>query len=288
VLAVIEASEAALLPVAGAPLLARQLQWLRGVGCERVEVRGARVARWLQASELAMDVGELPRGLRHLVVPGDVLGNGDLARLFYEDGDVEAHLHRPFAGVEAATVSLAGGGERRAILGPGWGMRVRNAADALRLGAAVLTGRLSGIQVHAAERAPGVWVARGAHVERGATVTAPVFIGAGALVRSGAVVGPCAFIGERSVVEAGARIVESILEPALIAGAGVVVERAVASEAGLTPLAGGRAVPVEDPLLLAPRGRFFASFSRVLFPEPRQEPASARATIQTNFGSRAR
>lgn len=244
----------ALVPIAGRPLVSRQLQWLRALGVERVALvlpsgpEGDRVAQWLTDNEpVSRDVvfvrdADSPAeaatragfgGRPHLSLSSDVVGDGDLSRLYglAERGRVVAHLVPPpgcraeeaFVCVEHTTLELR---HERTILvrGPGWGARVSDLAAARELGDRVLEGSLPPaddvhafpIQLHASALLPGVWVARGAHVDKRAIVRAPVWIGPGAVVEAGARVGPGTHVGARAVISRGASVRECVVEDGVI------------------------------------------------------------------------
>jgi hypothetical protein len=147
-------------------------------------------------------------------------------------GRVVAHLvPPPGSSAEEAFVSVepAASEERRTertflVRGPGWGARVRDLATARELGDLVLEKRLPPaggahafpIQVHASERSPGVWVARGADVDPGAIVRAPAWIGPGAVVEAGARLGPGTHVGARAVISRAASVRACVVDEAVI------------------------------------------------------------------------
>lgn len=282
----------AMLDVGGRPLLSRQIQWLRSMGCGRIAVElgddplAERIAQWLAEDEIAAPdlcvvlavrgtplrelanrAGFDPRA-PFLAIPGDVLGDGDLVTL-YARADcrgVVARLGAPSssdAALGGARVQLIGEpdslrGRRRSIVGPGLGVRVRSAAHALSLGAMVLSGSFGhGVfPVHAHERAPGVFVARGAQIDPSARLVAPVFVGREAWIDRDAVVGPFAVVGARAVVERGARVERSLIDDAMIVGEELTLEGCRVTLDGVEDLGRlGSSVPIDDPMLVAPRDR---------------------------------
>jgi mannose-1-phosphate guanylyltransferase len=76
---------------------------------------------------------------------------------------------------------------------------------------------------------PGVWVARGAHVDPGAALEAPVWVGEGARIEAGAEVGPEAVIGAACRVAAGARVARAVLWEGTVLAPGEEVVEAVAA-----------------------------------------------------------
>jgi hypothetical protein len=278
--------------VAGRPLVIRQLQWLREIGVERAAVELAPVAehaaivRALDA-DLALTAGvqrvvthtprspeEIARraGLGRrgplLLVPSHVLGGADLVRLLPRMArSTRFELRRPheLAMLPAAyvTIVLPDETELDAAQAPGWGVSLPTALDALELAALVLSGGLEldpsagelGVQIHAAESRPGVWLARGATVERGARLTAPVYVGADAVVRAGARVGPGVVILDRGVVERGASLHGVVVQPDVIVGEGVELSASVVEPSGVSDLETGERLAVDDPLVLDTRPR---------------------------------
>jgi hypothetical protein len=257
----------ALVPIAGRPLVSRQLQWLRALGVERVALmlpsgpEGDHVARWISDNEPvsrdvvfvrdADSVAEAAaragfEGRPHLALGSDVVGDGDLSRLYAlaTRGRVVAHLEPPsgcraanaFVSVEHTAIEVR---HERTILvrGPGWGARVPDLATARELGDRALEGSLPEandehafpIQLHASSFLPGVWVARGATVDQRAIVRAPAWIGPGAVVEAGAKVGPGAHVGARAVISKGASVRDCVVED------GVIVEGGRHREAWLRP-----------------------------------------------------
>ncbi len=143
----------------------------------------------------------------------------------------------------------------------GWGVRLRSEADGLLLSSAVLSRRtpaigeanVSEVTVHAAERAPGVWVARGAHVEVGARLVGPVYVGADAYVCRGSQIGPATVLHRRAVVERSSTIIGSIVEEGVIVGEGVTLRAKQAARGAVFDLQSGRRVTIADRRLLDAR-----------------------------------
>jgi hypothetical protein len=284
---------AGLLPIAGRPLVARQIQWLRSMGCQGIAVQigtsaeSVAVARWLSEKD-AVGAGVrlvpagsplVPRAIarragmppdRSLVVmPADVLAAGDLRSLL-ERADARsvslklsppAALGRHLAGAEIQIVGEDAEAKRMDLDGACWGARVRSLAEAFALGVAAIDGRLAGrpddagkgILVHAAERAPGIWTGRDAVIEQGAVLVPPVLLGVGVVVRAGARVGPRVFLGDRAVVDQGTWIEDAIVAQGTIVGDGLELSGVALDESGLLDLRSGERTPVDDALVLAPR-----------------------------------
>jgi carbonic anhydrase/acetyltransferase-like protein (isoleucine patch superfamily) len=278
----------AMLPVAGRPLLARQLQWLRSAGCQRVVIgvapgaEAAAAARWLDGDPLGFGVtlvtsaraddpraiaqeAGLSTGAPMVALPSDVMGGGDLGALIARG---EGGVARPAAPsaiadqVDAGEVHVLWNGAQATadIDAGGWTVRVRSLVDAMIVGAAALAGTLpplvkdgASVPIHAAELRPGIWVARGAKIEPGADLVAPVLVGADALVRSGARVGPAVFLGERAVIESGVALSAALVARDTIVGEGLQITNASLDAEGIVDLASGTRTRVNDRLLLARR-----------------------------------
>jgi hypothetical protein len=265
---------AALLPIAGLPVVGRQLQWLMNMGCDRIAIElgddfeSDRVAEWLSRHALASSVTAVmsgrrltPRQVAHragfptaaplLVLAANVLGNGDLARLFPSmtpDGlvadfeapanleDLDGAVIRIVDGERgsarkgswpmrlARQSTIDGGGSSKRCRGPGWAVRIRSLSDAFRFSCALLERKLTSTtphsswlpEMHAAEQRPGVWIARGASISASAKLIAPVLIG------SGAVVGPDCIVGPRAIIEP-----DAVLDRQVVLRNAVVLERTV-------------------------------------------------------------
>ncbi|NNC19941.1 hypothetical protein HJC22_29910 [Corallococcus exiguus] len=282
---------AGFLSVAGPPLVTRQLQWLRASGFEKVAIdigadaHGAELRSLVSQQEalarnvifvptaslfppgVIADSAGFPAHAPFLVVPDTVLGNADLAAFYRRAPERGVRVGRlapppavePFAPAEVHLITAATGPVTEEEL-PGWGARLETPGAVLRLACKALLGRLpraegtSRLLIHAAERAPGVWVARGALLQRGAEVNPPVLIGPQALVCAGARIGPGALIGARAIIERGTRLVNAVVEEETVVGEGLEVRDAIATPDGLASLEGtGPLLPLGDPLLLARR-----------------------------------
>lgn len=269
------------LPIAGRPLIVRQVQWLRAIGCERIALEidshpsTERIVDWLAADgcglfvdvvltprpmgarEVARRAG-VPNGDPFFAVPADVLGAGDFSTLAVhgEAAGVEIELEAP-----AGDRRMAGGritlygrisGARPTVRGAGWGARITTFRDAHELGLSALSGALGGagsvfdIPIHAAEVRPGVWIARGADVSDAAELVAPVLVGSGVYVAAGARVGPRAVIGDRAVIEA-----DAVVEDGYVAEGLVVEDARVLRDTNLTE-GGVRALTIPPCTSLVP------------------------------------
>jgi hypothetical protein len=280
--------------IAGRPLVARQIQWFRTLGCGAIAVElgvdaeGEALARWLR-DEDALGAGVLlvptqrplsPREIAAragfpgdaplLVVPADVLAGGAVGAEVEEarTRGAQLRLHPPpdlGGDLRGATLWVVPveAAEAHLIEPAGWGVRLRSRADALRLETAILDGRIAprpddpswGIQVHAAETAPGIWIGRGALVEEGATLVPPVLVEAEAVVCGGARVGPRVSLGKRSVVVAGVRIKDATVTAGTIVGEGIQLEGVIVEPFGVRDLTTDALITVGDRMVLDQRGR---------------------------------
>jgi hypothetical protein len=274
---VVGRSAVGLLPIAGRPLIVRQVQWLRSVGCERIIVEvdagrdGDKVAAYLTNADSAgafVEIvrtaepaeprevarrGGFPAGAPFVAVPADVLGDGDLAVLCrHADGPgvvaelgCEPSLPLPS---EAATVRLFGreAGPMARVAGPGCGAIIASMHDALAVSVfALLSGgdtsgeRSFQIPIHATEERPGVWIARGARISPDAEIVGPVLIGADAYVGAGARVGPNACIGDRAVIEPDSTVESAQVMASCMVPAEIPANRRVVCSQGMNSLRSG-------------------------------------------------
>jgi len=261
-------------PIAGAPLLARQMEHLRANGVTHVVVnRVANESAPPSLREDALNVGisitwipstrtldrqELARraGLEgELVV---VVPHGRLADIDLSEGIALANATGDDieVGESSAAITLwhvtRQPRDVRVIPANGWVADIVDEASAQALTEDVLLGRRTGIEIRGSQIAPGIWMARGAIVSRGATVDAPCYFGPDAFVAQGAHVGPGAVLGASSVVESGARITHARVDDKVVVGNGLAVENAHLTSEILTPHAG---VPIrmDDELLVSSR-----------------------------------
>jgi len=121
---------------------------------------------------------------------------------------------------------------------------------------------------------PGVWIASGALVEKGARILAPAFIGAGARVRSGAVITRCSSIERHAEVDCGTIVENSTVLPFSYVGAGLDLGHSVAGMRRVANLRRDVDVAVPDPKLIdlmpATSGkRFLAAAAEMLTYLPR-------------------
>ncbi|NRA35001.1 MAG: hypothetical protein HRU17_16865 [Polyangiaceae bacterium] len=235
----------ALLGVAGRPVIARQLQWLRDCGVVEVAVEICAdaeclsLARWLESRALGLAVKfvltNVPigpeqlmdragwRGERVLTIGADcVLGIVPKEILTLANGPVRVSPWvEPVGGVLTASAYVydeSSGEAGSDVVTSGWGASIRNALSAHQLGRVVLSGALIGwlpnawrMPIHAAETSPGVWVAASAVVAEGAELVSPVFVGPDCYVAADATVGPGVVLEERSVVQARCDVRDCVL-----------------------------------------------------------------------------
>ncbi|HRI62643.1 MAG TPA: hypothetical protein PK156_00350, partial [Polyangium sp.] len=185
-----------LIAIAGRPLVARQIQWLRSVNCQGIAVQigssaeSVALGQWLARGDaVGTNVRLVPCGkplsprqiarragfpdtTPLLAIPADTLCGGDFAAIKMIAGHDDATLTLP---APQALADVFDGGTVRLIgntqllitaASEAWAIRVGSLADAFVIGIAVLEGRLEsqpkqGVLLHASERERGIWVGRG-------------------------------------------------------------------------------------------------------------------------------
>lgn len=291
-------------PIAGAPLLVRQLEWLHACGVTRVainraardplpeELKTAHLERvgvsviWIPTAE-PLDAAELARRLGVtetpvLIVPASVLGAVDLREHVASARETGRDV---VVAYEACTVEVShlgrSPGETQRVVATRWMECVASEVAAQRLTEALLLKERDGVEIRGTEVSPGIWRSRGAVVVDGARVEAPVLLGPNCFISDGVVLGPGAVVGEHAVIEAGAKVVHARIAPGIVVGQRVVVENACAMPGHIARHA-GRTVAIGDPLLVGgARGPQLASRILAGFALSAVAPAAAL------FGSEA-
>jgi hypothetical protein len=273
-------------PIAGAPLLVRQLEWLSAAGVTHVTVNrvaseplppamgvielsqtGVHVtwipsARPLELPELAARVG--PVNAPALVLPHACLGDLDLRAAVTLARDCREDV-AVVCDDQAVSVRHLDKGPRpqRTIDGEGWLLQVLGEATAQNLVEQVLLGVRKGIVIRGTEVSPGIWRARGALAVEAAVLQPPCYLGENAFISERAVVGPGAVVGECAIIESAARVVHARVAPHVVVGQGVVVQHACAMPGRIVRHA-GRDVDIDDPLLLGVQGASGNHLARLL------------------------
>jgi hypothetical protein len=98
---------------------------------------------------------------------------------------------------------------------------------------------------------PGVWIAQGALIEKGARILAPAFIGSFARIRSGAVITRCSSIERHAEVDCGTIVENSSVLPFSYVGAGLDLGHSVAGMGRIVNLRRDINVEISDPKLIA-------------------------------------
>jgi hypothetical protein len=98
----------------------------------------------------------------------------------------------------------------------------------------------------------GLWIGNGARIHPSARVIAPAWLGENVLIAAQAVVGPDAVVGARSIVDRGATIVGSLVAPDSYLGAGVEVREAILSGRSLVNVALEARLDIADRELAGP------------------------------------
>ncbi len=225
----------------------------------------------LGATEVARRA-HFPANERFIALPSNALFDADVkdaASAVVEGRPIRLRAAAPLALAKAngAFIDIAAqrtdldAANLEAVACGGWGVTLESGRDALMLGAAALDGTLSRnaeglvwpVQIHASERTPGIWVARGASIAADATLVAPVLVGANVIVRSRAKVGPCAILGDGSVIEARAHIERAIVLADTVVGEGMKIVDIAAGPGAIEDLDTDSRFDVEDDAMLAPR-----------------------------------
>ncbi len=140
----------------------------------------------------------------------------------------------------------------------GYVNRLAGPRDLRQFGIDLLTLKTEGLPAGTEVR-PGVWVANGASIERGARILAPAFVGRSAKVRCGAVVTRCSTIESHAQVDCGTVVENSSVLPYSYVGAGLDVAHSVVGMGHIANLRRGATVQVSDQKLLGrvsiPRGQ---------------------------------
>jgi hypothetical protein len=103
----------------------------------------------------------------------------------------------------------------------------------------------AGLQVR-----PGIWVAAGARIQRGARILAPAFIGERAKVRAGAVVTRCSTVEHHCEVDCGSVVEDASVLPYSYIGAGLDVCHSVVGHKRLAHLRRNVVVDITDAKLI--------------------------------------
>ena len=96
----------------------------------------------------------------------------------------------------------------------------------------------------------GVWVGKGAKIERGARLVAPVYIGERAVVRSSALVTRCSSVEHHAEIDCGTILEDSTVMPYSYVGAGLEVAHSTVAFRQLTNHRRNVTIEVVDPALL--------------------------------------
>jgi NDP-sugar pyrophosphorylase family protein len=259
-------------PIVGAPLLVRQIEWLRASGADRVVIN--RVAD----GSLTGDLGspdEAKIGVSVVWIPSaEPLVREELARrVGLREGIVAVVDHALVGDVdlrEAADQATRSGADVTVAAGPlsvelwhagdvprarvtieaaGWMRLVRSEREVQLLNEDILMGRLTGIEVRGSEIRPGVWTSRGAIAVEGARLEPPCYLGRDSFVASGALVGPGAVLGQRAVIEQGAKVTHARVADGVIVGRDVMVSNACALDGKLLRYDGVE-IELDDSLLV--------------------------------------
>ena len=101
------------------------------------------------------------------------------------------------------------------------------------------------------ETKPGVWLAPGATIEKGARLLAPSFIGSFARIRTGAVITRCASVESHAVIDCGTVVENSTVLPYSYIGAGLDLAHSLAGKGHIANLRRDVTAEIADPRLMA-------------------------------------
>lgn len=133
------------------------------------------------------------------------------------------------------------------------------------------------------EAKPGVWIAPGALVERGARILAPAFVGSMARIRAGAVITRCSSIEHNAEIDCGTVIENSTVLPFSYVGAGLDLGHSVAGQGRIVNLRRDVDVVIVDPKLIALMSA--ASGNRLLAAVTEALTSLSRLVWQSMFAS---
>ncbi len=265
--------------IAGRALLVRQLQFLRDNRVEEVAIEVCIGAE--DAARGAWLLGDDPLVARVVIVPTAYpVGSDELARRAGY-GANERVLHVPANALVGGTLAFDPESAQRLILplpigvhgqpaslehraarevptttrtqSAAFSIAIEDLGSALDAACAALEGRTPGVIVHALETAPGIWLARGAHVGRQARIAPPVYVGVDALILDGSRLGPRAVVLDRAVLEQGSSVVDGCVAADTLVGEGTRVRRALATPRTMVNFDDGACISIIDPLTLAGR-----------------------------------
>ena len=132
------------------------------------------------------------------------------------------------------------------------GLSAASAAALLDAAKALLRAPDYPIGIARRQSAEGLWIGNGARIHPGARLTAPVWLGEHVFVAADAVIGPDAVIGARSVVDRGATVAGSLVAPGSYVGAGIELREAILSGRSLVNVALEARLDIADRELAGP------------------------------------
>ena len=131
----------------------------------------------------------------------------------------------------------------------GYTNRLRTAAGLRQLAIDAFTGD-NHLEPAGRQIRPGVWVADGARVQRGARLLAPCFVGANAKVRAHAVITRCSTVEHSACVDYGVVVENSSILPYTSIGAGLDIVHSVVGFRRVAHLVRHVEVEITDPKLI--------------------------------------
>jgi len=131
----------------------------------------------------------------------------------------------------------------------GYVNRLNGLSDVRRLAADILSSRCR-MRPHGTETRPGVWMAEGAQVGRGARVVAPAYLGRGARIAEECLVTRCSSVESNSHIDFGTVIEDSSILPDTYVGIGLDITHSVVDGGEVLNLHHGVHLHISDPVVI--------------------------------------
>ena len=166
-----------------------------------------------------------------------------------EYGPLDLWIVDPASFTEGDNLTLRLHDNRSSFNGHRYVNRLETAQDLRRLVVDGLTGRC-GFKPYGSEVRPGVWIANGAEVKRGARIVAPVFIGRNVTVSDQCLITRCSNIESNSRIDYGTVVEDSSVLSDTYVGIGLDLSHAIADGVILQNLNYDVTVEITDPVVM--------------------------------------